>query len=382
MSDGDILVVDDVEKNARLLADVLTARGFTTRTALSGEEALALVEQQAPDLILLDVMMPGLSGYDVCRTLRADVRHALLPIVLVTALDPATERAKGLEAGADDFLSKPVNQAELLARVRSLLRIKHLYDEVQRQKAELAGWNATLEQRVAEGVAQIERMGRLKRFFSPALAEAIVGGGADDPLKSHRREIAVVFLDLRGFTAFTETSDPEEVMGVLREFHQAMGELIVAHEGTLERFTGDGIMVFFNDPVQVSDPAARAVRMALQMQQRTAELAAGWKRRGYELQLGIGVAMGFATIGAIGFEGRIDYGAIGNVTNLAARLCGEAAGGQILAAPRVVAALGEGFVVEPAGELTLKGLARSVQVARVVGESAGESAGGAAAIRS
>ncbi len=371
MSGGDILVVDDIEKNARLLADVLTARGFTTRTALSGETALVMIGQQPPDLILLDVMMPGLSGYDVCRTLRADVHHAMLPIVLVTALDPATERAKGLEAGADDFLSKPVNQAELLARVRSLLRIKHLYDEVQRQKAELADWNRTLEQRVAEGVAQLERMGRLKRFFSPALAEAIVDGGADDPLKSHRREIAVVFLDLRGFTAFTETSDPEEVMGVLREFHQAMGELIVAHEGTLERFTGDGIMVFFNDPVQVSDPAARAVRMALQMQQHTAELAAGWKRRGYELQLGIGVAMGFATIGAIGFEGRIDYGAIGNVTNLAARLCSEAAGGQILAAPRVVAALGEGFIVEPAGELTLKGLARSVQVARVVDERAG-----------
>ena len=371
MSQGDILVVDDIEKNARLLADVLTARGFTTRTALSGEAALALIEQRAPDLILLDVMMPGLSGYDVCRALRADTRHAMLPIVLVTALDAATERARGLEAGADDFLSKPVNQAELLARVRSLLRIKLLYDQVQRQASELAHWNRTLEQRVAEGVAQLDRMGRLKRFFSPALAEAIVGGGADDPLKSHRREIAVVFLDLRGFTAFTETADPEEVMGVLREFHAAMGGLIVAHEGTLERFTGDGIMVFFNDPVLVSDPAARAVRMALQMQQRTADLAAGWKRRGYELQLGIGVAMGFATIGAIGFEGRIDYGAIGNVTNLAARLCGEAGGGQILAAPRVVAALGEAFVVEPAGELTLKGLARSVQVARVLGERVG-----------
>ena len=371
MSQGDILVVNDIEKNARLLADVLTARGFTTRTALSGEAALALIEQRAPDLILLDVMMPGLSGYDVCRALRADTRHAMLPIVLVTALDAATERARGLEAGADDFLSKPVNQAELLARVRSLLRIKLLYDQVQRQASELAHWNRTLEQRVAEGVAQLDRMGRLKRFFSPALAEAIVGGGADDPLKSHRREIAVVFLDLRGFTAFTETADPEEVMGVLREFHAAMGGLIVAHEGTLERFTGDGIMVFFNDPVLVSDPAARAVRMALQMQQRTADLAAGWKRRGYELQLGIGVAMGFATIGAIGFEGRIDYGAIGNVTNLAARLCGEAGGGQILAAPRVVAALGEAFVVEPAGELTLKGLARSVQVARVLGERVG-----------
>jgi class 3 adenylate cyclase len=154
---------------------------------------------------------------------------------------------------------------------------------------------------------------------------------------------------------------------VLREFHAAMGPLIQAHEGTIERFTGDGIMVFFNDPVIVDDPAPRAVRMALQMQQRTAELGLSWKKRGYDLKLGIGIAMGYATIGAIGFEGRIDYGAIGNVTNLAARLCGEAAGGEILVAPRVAAALeGTGLSIEPAGEFTLKGLARPIAVSRVV----------------
>ena len=363
-----ILVVDDVEKNTRLLADVLTVKGYRTSTASSGEQALQSIAADAPDLVLLDVMMPGMSGYDVCRVLRADARWAMLPIVLVTALDPATERVKGLEAGADDFLGKPVNQAELMARVRSLLRIKSLYDEVQRQKAELADWNRTLEQRVAESVTQLESLSRLKRFFSPALAEAIVGGGADDPLRSHRREITVVFLDLRGFTAFTETADPEEVMGVLREYHAAMGELIMTHEGTLERFTGDGIMVFFNDPVVVPDPAARAVRMALQMQAQMATLSAGWTRRGYELKLGIGIAMGFATIGGIGFPGRIDYGAIGNVTNLSARLCGEAAGGEVLIAQRVVAALGEGFALEAAGEFTLKGLQRPVKVTRVLGE--------------
>ncbi len=366
-----ILVVDDVAKNVKLLADVLAVKGFRISTAASGEEALQSVANDPPDLILLDVMMPGISGYDVCRTLRADPQHAILPIVLVTALDPAKERITGLDAGADDFLSKPINQAELMARVRSLLRIKQLYDEVQQQKSALAQWNLTLEQRVAEGVAQVERMGRLKRFFSPALAEAIVDGGAEDPLKSHRREIAVVFLDLRGFTAFTETADPEEVMGVLREYHAAMGALILQFEGTLERFTGDGIMVFFNDPVVISEPAARAVRMALKMQHDMATLAAGWRKRGYELQLGIGIAMGYATIGAIGFEGRIDYGAIGNVTNLSARLCGEAAGGEILIAPRVLAALGDGFATEPAGELMLKGLHRAVATTRVSGERAG-----------
>ena len=361
-----VLIVEDQADIRKLIRMTLEFEAYEIHEAGDGASGLRLARAVRPDLVLLDVMMPGLSGYDVCRRLRTDPRHEMLPIVLVTALDPATERAKGLEAGADDFLSKPVSQAELMARVRSLLRIKQLYDEVQRQKAELEGWNRTLEARVADGVAQLERVSRLKRFFSPALAQAIVDGGATDPLVSHRREIAVVFLDLRGFTAFTETSDPEEVMGVLREFHAAMGELITEHDGTLERFTGDGIMVFFNDPQPVPDPAQRAVRMALQMQARTAVLANGWRRRGYDLALGIGVAMGYATLGAIGFPGRIDYGAIGNVTNLAARLCGEAAGGEILASPRVVAALGDDHAVESAGELTLKGLARPIAVARIV----------------
>jgi len=366
-----ILVVDDVEKNARLLADVLVAKGYRATKAGSGEAALAAIRTEPPDLVLLDVMMPGLDGYAVCRAIRADASSAMLPVVLVTALDPAQERIKGIEAGADDFLNKPVNQAELMARVRSLLRIKAYHDEVQRQRAELAQWNRTLEQRVADGVAQLERVGRLKRFFSPQLAEAIVGGGTDDPLKSHRREITVVFLDLRGFTAFTETADPEEVMGVLREYHAEMGRLISEHEGTLERFTGDGIMVFFNDPVPMPDAAPRAVRMALRMQREVARLADGWQRRGYDLRMGIGIAMGFATIGAIGFEGRIDYGAIGTVTNLSARLCAEAAGGEVLVSQRVVAALGPGFVTELRGEIGLKGFQRPVTVLHVRGESSG-----------
>ena len=362
-----ILVVDDTPANVKLLVDLLGAKGYQPIAASSGEEALVRIGVMPPDLVLLDIMMPGLSGYDVCRRIRANPATALLPVVLCTSLDPKQERINGIEAGADDFIPKPINQQELFARVKSLLRIKTLQDEVKAQAAQLAEWNLKLEDRVREQLAQMERLARLKNFFSPALAEAIVGGGADDPLKSHRREITVAFLDLRGFTAFTETADPEEVMQVLREFHAAMGPLIQAHEGTIERFTGDGIMVFFNDPVVVDDPAPRAVRMALQMQQRTAELAAGWKKRGYDLKLGIGIAMGFATIGAIGFPGRIDYGAIGNVTNLAARLCGEAAGGEILVAPRVAAALeGSGLAVEPAGEFQLKGLARPILVSRVV----------------
>ena len=230
-----MLVIDDTALNVKLLADLRGAKGYRTVTAASGLEALARLEADKPDLVLLDVMMPGMSGYEVCVAFRANPAHTMLPIVLVTALDPAKERAKGLDARAADFLCMPVNQAELLARVRSLLRIKTLYDEVHRQKDELADWNRTLEARVADGVKQIERVGRLKRFFSPQLADLIVAGGADDPLKSHRREITVVFFDLRDFTAFTETADPEGVMGVLAEYHAAMGRLILKHEGTLEK---------------------------------------------------------------------------------------------------------------------------------------------------
>ena len=359
MTASRILVVDDTPSNVKLLADVLGAKGYTVLTAASGAEALEAIERHELDLVLLDVMMPGMSGYDVCRKIRANPSTKMLPVVMVTALDPAQERVKGIEAGADDFLTKPIHQPEILARVRSLLRIKSLHDE-------LTELNRTLERRVLEQVTQLERLGRLKRFFSPALAEAIVGGGADDPLKSHRREIVVVFLDLRGFTAFAETSEPEEVMGVLREYHAAMGELILAHEGTLERFTGDGMMVFFNDPVPVPDPQIRAVRMALAMRERVGSLTGRWQKLGFELHFGVGVAQGYATLGAIGFEGRWDYGAIGTVTNLAARLCGEARAGQILISRRLYGALESVVEVEPLGELTLKGFARPVSAFNIV----------------
>jgi class 3 adenylate cyclase len=355
-----VLVVDDTPVNLKLLADLLGARGYTVTTAATGAEALEKIDAAPPDLVLLDVMMPGMSGYDVCRKIRENPATAMLPVMMVTALDPGQERVKGIEAGADDFLTKPINQPELLARVRSLLRVKTLWDQ-------LADLNRTLEGRVAEQVAQLERFGRLKRFFSPQLAEAILNGGADDPLKSHRREVTVVFLDLRGFTAFAETAEPEEVMGVLREYHAAMGELILAHEGTLERFTGDGMMIFFNDPVPVPNPQERAVRMAVAMRERVDDLMRGWRKRGYELDFGVGIAEGYATIGAIGFEGRWDYGAIGMVTNLAARLCGEAQPGQILVSRRLHGVVEDFVTAEPVGELSLKGFSRPVTAYNVTG---------------
>jgi len=290
----------------------------------------------------------------------------MLPVVMITALEDREERVKGIEAGADDFLSKPVNPPELLARVRSLLRIRRLYETVQRQKEQLAAWNRTLEARVAEQVGHVEKLMRLKRFFSPQLAELILAGGADDPLESHRRDITVVFLDLRGFTAFAESTEPEEVMDALAEFHAAMGRRILEYQGTLERFTGDGLMVFFNDPLPIQQPARRAVEMAFVMQDDVLKLSAQWKKKGYSLGLGIGISQGYATVGAIGFEGRIDYGAIGTVTNMANRLCDLAEPGHVLVSQRVFADVEELVFAEDLGDVSLHGFKRPVRAYRLL----------------
>jgi class 3 adenylate cyclase len=361
-----ILVVDDMPANVHILQLRLSAQGYEVLTATDGEAALATAREALPDLILLDVMMPKVDGLEVCRQLRADPAFPFTPIIMVTAKADPKDVVAGLEAGGDEYLTKPVDQTALVARVKSMLRIKELHDSVEALSAQRAEWNRTLEQRVEAQVAQLDRLSRLKRFFSPQLAEAIVDGGAEDPLQTHRREVTVVFLDLRGFTAFAETAEPEEVMGVLREYHAAMGALVLAHEGTLERFAGDGMMVFFNDPVPVPDGPERAIRMALAMRDRAGELGARWRKRGHELDVGIGIAQGFATIGAIGFEGRLDYGAIGTVTNLAARLCGEARPGQILVSQRLLGAVEALAEAEPAGEFSLKGFSKPVPAFNVV----------------
>ena len=355
-----VLVVDDQPQNIRLLDAVLSPRGYAVVTASSGEEALKLLPEADPDLVLLDVVMPGLDGYAVCRRIRADPQTAFLPVVMITASGDQ-ERLQALESGADDFVSKPFDQSELLARVASLARVKRYQDTIRRQADELAQWNKQLEERVSEGVAELERVGRLRRFLSPQLADLVISSGDDAFLTSHRREIVVLFCDLRNFTTFAESSEPEEVMAVLDEYHAALGDLIFRFEGTLERFTGDGLMVFFNDPVPCDDPAARSVRMAVAMRDRVRELTERWSRRGHELGFSIGIAQGYATLGRIGFEGRFDYAAIGSVTNMAARLCAEARAWQILVTQRVMSEAGEIAVGQPVGELNLRGFARPVR---------------------
>ena len=365
-----ILIVDDNEANRDILATRLKANGYALLQAGDGEEALEVARREKPDLILLDIMMPKIDGVEVCRQLKADKDLPFMPIILVTAKTDTKDVVAGLDAGADEYLTKPIDQAALVARVRSVLRLKALHDQVQAQASELAGWNKTLEARVAEQLGEIERIGRLKRFLAPQVAELVMSSGDERALDSHRREISVVFCDLRGFTAFAEAAEPEEVMGVLREYHASLGALIHKFEGTLERFVGDGLMVLFNDPLPCPDPPARAVRMAIDMRGCVTELALKWRKYGHELGFGIGIAHGYATLGRIGFEGRFDYAAIGSVANLAARLCSEAKDGQILVDIKVQSAIESVADSEPAGDFTLKGFHRPVRAFNVRGLAA------------
>jgi class 3 adenylate cyclase len=359
-----VLVVDDVAQNVRLLEAVLSPKGFRVTTASSGEEALDVLSKEHPDLVLLDIVMPGMDGYEVCRRIREDPGTAFLPVIMITA-SGEQEKIRAIESGADDFVNKPFDQAELLARVRSLVRVKRYHDTIERQAAELAGWNRELEQRVQD--QQLERVGRLRRFLPAQLADLIISSGDESFLNAHRREITVVCCDLRGFTAFAEAAEPEDVWDILGEYNGALGELISRFEGTLERFTGDGIVVFFNDPIPCDDAPLRSVRMALTMRQRVQELADGWQRRGHELALGVGIAQGYATLGRVGYADRSEYASVGSVTNLAARLCAEATPWQILVTQRVHAAAEQVVVSQLVGELSLRGFSRPVRTFEVSG---------------
>jgi adenylate cyclase len=360
-----ILIADDNEANREILGRLLEARGYDLVFANDGEEALACALSKMPDLVLLDIMMPKMDGFEVCHRLKADKNVPFMPIILVTARADSKDVVRGLEAGGDEYVTKPIDQAALVARVRSALRIKELHDTVHEQSKrlaaqadELAQWNTSLQQRVNDQLAEIERISRLRRFLSPQIAELVMSSGGEQLLESHRREITALHCDLRDFTGFAEVTEPEDVMQVIRQYHETLGQLIHQYGGTLERYAGDGVMVWFNDPLPCPDPCERAVRMALKMRTSVAGLVAQWGKQGHQLGFGIGIAHGYATLGRIGFEGRFDYAAIGTVVNLAARLCARATDNQILIDRKVLAAVDAIFVTEPAGEFMLKGLHR------------------------
>ena len=362
-----VLVVDDDEANRNVLGRRLMKLGYGIIEARDGVEALErLADTNAGiDLVLLDVMMPRLDGFEVLARHRADpaIRH--IPVIMISALDDMASVVRCIEAGAEDYLPKPFDPVLLKARVSACMEKKRLRDAERQLLAEVAEWNAELERRVAEQVQQVERFSVMRRFVPPQLVEVMEAGGAS-MLQSHRAEITVLFCDLRGFTSFAERSEPEDVMAVLQEMHDAVGPVIFEQGGTLSQFTGDGMMVFFNDPIPCEHPERRAVTLGLAMRDRTERLAEEWRRRGHELRLGVGIATGFATCGQIGFEGRFEYTAIGTVVNLAARLCGQAQGGEVLAAERVVAPLTDAVTTESAGSIELKGMARPIAIHRVV----------------
>jgi adenylate cyclase len=376
--DPALLVVDDNEDNRLTLSLQLNGQGYHNITiATNGQEALSVLSSKPFELVLLDIMMPDLNGYEVLARMRSSPELRNIPVIMISAIGELDSVVHCIELGAEDYLPKPFEPTLLRARVRASLERKWLHDQVvaqaadlAAQAAELATWNKTLEQRLADQLAEIERMGKLRRFLSPQIADLIVASGMEKQLQSHRREITALFCDLRGFTGFSETSDPEDVVMLLRDYHAAIGQIIIKYSATLEHFAGDGVMVFLNDPVPIDKPELKAVRMALEMRDAIGTLTEKWRRLGHDIGFGIGISHGFATLGTIGFEGRFDYAAIGTVSNIVSRLCDEAKPGQILISPRVLMAVEDSMKVQPVGELTLKGIRRPMTAYNVVAPSA------------
>ena len=376
--DPALLVVDDNEDNRYTLSLQLNVQGYhNIAIATNGREALSVLHSKPFDLVLLDIMMPDLNGYEVLERMRSSPELRNIPVIVISAIGELDSVVRCIELGAEDYLPKPFEPTLLRARVYASLERKRLHDQVVAQAAELASqaaelatWNKTLEQRVADQLGEIERMGKLRRFLAPQVADLIVASGMEKQLQSHRREITVLFCDLRGFTSFSETSDPEDVMMLLRDYHAAIGQIIIKYGATLEHFAGDGVMLIFNDPLPIDKPELQAVRMALEMRDAIGTLTEKWRRLGHDIGFGIGISNGFATLGTIGFEGRFDYAAVGTVSNIASRLCDEAKPGQILISPRVLMAVEDTMKVEPVGELTLKGIRRPMTAYNVVAASA------------
>ncbi len=344
---GCVLIVDDTPFNRRLLSRLLDRIGHATLEAADGQAALDLLRDPATpavDVILLDIVMPVMDGYATLAALKSDEALRDLPVIVISGVDELDSVVRCIEMGAADYLPKTVDPAIIRARIAASLVQKRLRDQ----------------ERTLLGTIDRQRS-QLARFLSPQVAALVSSPDGEAMLAGHRREITAMFCDLRNFTTFSETAEPEEVLGFLRLYHATLGPLIVAHEGTLEHFAGDGIMVFFNDPVLQVDHAERAVRLALDIRERFKDISADWRRRGHVLEVGMGMATGFATMGRIGFEGRYDYGGVGNAIILASRLSGEANAGEILMSARTYAAIDEQLAV-PVGERQLKGFSRPMPV--------------------
>ncbi len=367
-----ILVADDDEGNREVLSRRLTRLGYRVVQAVDGRPALVAMAHSHIDVVLLDLMMPDMDGFAVLEQRRQDPALRDIPVIMISAAEQADGIIRCIELGAADYLSKPFDPVLLKARIGACLENKRLRDQekellatVSAQAKELRTWNQDLETRVAEKVREVERLSQMERFLPRQVAQVIAHGG-EVMLRSHRSKITVLFCDLRGFTSFSESAEPEDVMGVLREMHEAVGPLVFELGGTLAQFTGDGMMVFFNDPVACEDPAWQAVQLGLGMRSRVESLSAKWLRGGHKLHLGVGIAIGHATCGQYGFEGRFEYSAIGTVTNLAARLCGEAKGGQVLVSQQVSLMIEDRVALEPVGALSLKGFSRPIEAFNVL----------------
>jgi class 3 adenylate cyclase len=357
-SGGTVLVVDDSAVNRKLLVQLLGGLGLGAVEADNGAAALELLRGErgtAIDLVLLDVVMPELDGYETLAAIKADEARRHLPVIMVSGVDELDSVVRCIEMGATDYLPKPINAAILRARLNASLAEKRMRDLEKEYLERQAALTETIERQRRE----------LSRFLSPQVAALVSTAEGEQLLSGHRRQITVVFCDLRGFTAFAEQAEPEELLGVLRDYHRMMGEQVMAHGGTLEHFAGDGMMIFFNDPVTQEDHVERAVRMTVTMRERFAELARSWRKRGYDLAFGVGIATGYATLGRIGFEGRYDYGAIGNAVILASRLSSEARGDQILLSQRAFAVVEDLVEAVSVGELSLKGFTRPVPAMNV-----------------
>ncbi len=361
-----ILVVDDIPDNVTMLTAHLRTRGYQTTSANDGIEAIEVVDKEKPDLILLDINMPRMNGLEVCEKLKGDPETESIPIILVTANSNVDDIVRGFEVGADDYLIKPYNYLEMLARVRSMLRICDTQRELVKVNQTLDELNQTLEKKVSEQVHELERVNRLRRFFSPQIVNTITSENSEQILGEHRREITVVFLDLRNFTSFSEKAEPHEVIATIRDLHKVVGPIIFRYRGTLERFTGDGLMVFLGDPEPMEDHPSQSVKMCIEIRDKVEILRSSWAEKGYDLALGIGVATGEASLGTIGFEGRLDYAAIGVVTNLSCRICSKAGGGQILLSNATYEKVKDEFTTVPFGEIELKGFSKSHPLFEVI----------------